>query len=561
MRTLILLTALTVSLGCQSATGKPDNSASDPESLSTSQNTVTMLDEQQASFLREPDFTDRLQRLLELEQQALQLAADEPLKLGSIGSAILDIYPGSFTGHFAMSQFYAYVDSEDAKATHDNALEELIATMRADGDGSRSAPYKVLTLYDGHALARLDSRSPVGAIYQSNAIMAFGYQLVTRPENGPLMREFFDISPLLSGLHQHTTQSESLPDNHPADQQDNPWTMIRLLAAQMDSAAQTAIGRYLASVQKFEDAASWLEVAARSENVVANALLATIYWSQAQDSEDPAIKKELRERSLENHLHAIALGSTDSMYTLANLYINDVYGPDNRPAALPLLRRAADLNHPESLLYLGHLYSVGQEVEKDLIQADKYFAAAAALDNTQAILSYGRFLTSVDPENHTFSAGDNIYAWLENLAENDNPEAMVLLGNLHARGLGRKASNRRAVSWYKKAVKAAPANGDIVNEVAWTLAVSDIDGLQRTRYAKRIMDKLMAANEDAAQRPEYIDTWAATHAATGDFEEAVRLQNGAIEQATAQQRDDVIGILKDHLKKFEAGAIIVEKAP
>ncbi len=561
MRTLILLAALTVSLGCQSATGKPDNSARDPESLSTSQKTVTLLDEQQAAFLRAPDFTDRLQRLLELEQQALQLAADEPLKLGSIGSAILDIYPGSFTGHFAMSQFYAYVDSADAKASHDNALAELVATMRANGDGSRSAPFKVLTLYDGHTLARLDSRSPVGAIYQSNAIMAFGYQLVTRPKNGPLKREFFDISLLLSGLHQHTTHAESLPDNHPRNQGDNPWTMIRLLAAQMDSAAQTAIGRYLASVQKYEDATSWLEVAARAENVVANALLARIYWSQAQDSEDPAVKTELRERSLENYLHAIALGSTDSMYTLANLYINDVYGPENRPAALPLLRRAADLNHPESLLYLGHLYSIGQEVDQDLVQADKFFATAAALNNTQAILSYARFLTSVDPQTQAISAGEDIYGWLEDLAQDDNSEAMVLLGNLHARGLGKKPSNRRAVSWYKKAVKAAPQDGDIVNEVAWTLAVSNIDGLQRTRYAKRIMDKLMASNEDAAQRPEYIDTWAATHAASGDFAEAIRLQNVAIEQATAQQRDDVIGILKDHLKKFEAGATIVEKAP
>jgi TPR repeat protein len=561
MRTLILLAALTVSLGCQSATGKSDNSARDPESLSSSQTTVTRLDEQQASFLRAPDFIDRLQRLLELEQQALQLAADEPLKLGSIGSAILDIYPGSFTGHFAMSQFYAYVDSADAKATHDSALEELVATMRANGNGSRSAPFKVLTLYDGQTLARLDSRSPVGAIYQSNAIMAFGYQLVSRPKNGPLKREFFDISLLLSGLHQHATHAESLPDDHPRDQGENPWTMIRLLAAQMDSAAQTAIGRYLASVQKYDDATSWLEVAARGENVVANALLATIYWSQAQDSEDPAIKTELRERSLENHLHAIALGSTDSMYTLANLYINDVYGPENRPAALPLLRRAADLNHPESLLYLGHLYSIGREVDQDLVQADRFFAAAAALNNTQAILSYARFLTNVDPQTQAFSAGEDIYGWLEKLAQDNNSEAMVLLGNLHARGLGKKASNRRAVSWYKKAVKAAPVDGDIVNEVAWTLAVSNIDGLQRTRYAKRIMDTLMASNEDAAQRPEYIDTWAATHAASGDFAEAIRLQNVAIEQATAQQRDDVIDILKDHLKKFEAGATIIEKAP
>ncbi|XOV84720.1 MAG: tetratricopeptide repeat protein [bacterium] len=559
MRTLIILAAVALSLGCQSAT--PTTAALNSSSESGEQAAKQTLTDAQQRFLLAQDFPDRLQRLLELEQQVLALAADQPLKLGSLGSAILDIYNGSLTGHFAMREFYDHVDSIDAKAVHEQALSELIAAMRADADGTRSKPYKALTLYDGHTLARLNERSAVGAIYQSNAIMAFGYQLVSRPQNGPLHREFFDISPLLNGLEDGSEQNADVPADHSQSAGDNPWTLIRLLAAQMDSAAQTAIGRYLASVQKYEDAAGWLEVAARSENVVANALLATIYWSEAEDSEDPAIKKELRERSLENHLHAIALGSTDSMYTVANLYINDVYGEQNRAAALPLLHRAADLQHPESLLYLGHLFSIGREVEQDLVKADQYFARAAALNDTRAILSYGRFLTSAHEETQTFSAAANIHGWLEKLAAEDNTEAMVLLGNLHARGLGQKASNRRAVNWYKKAVKANPEDGDIVNEVAWTLAVSDIEGLQRSSYAKRIMDNLMSKNAEAAQRPEYIDTWAAAHAANGDFAEAIRLQNVAIETATNQQRDDVIGILKTHLEKFEAGATIIEKAP
>jgi len=559
MRTLILLAAFTISLGCQSATPTP-GSIDEMTQADTRSGQQTLTEAQQA-FTEATDFSGRLQRLMELEQQALALAADEPLKLGSLGSAILDIYAGSLTGHYAMRQFYDHVDSDEAKAVHDQALAELVESMQAGADGSRSKPYKALTLFDGHTLARLDNRSAVGAIYQSNATMAFGYQLVTRPENGPLQREFFDISALLNGLDNGDTNSADTPPDHSQSAGDNPWVLIRLLAAQMDSAAQTAIGRYLASVQKFDDAANWLQVAARSENVVANILLARIYWSQAEDSEDPHIKQELRERSLENYLHAIALGSADAMYTLANLYINDVYGEENRAAALPLLRRAADLQHPESLLYLGHLYSIGREVDQDLVKADAYFAEAAALNDAQAILSYGRFLTSASDEQQTFSAAADLHGWLEKLADDDNAEAMVLLGNLHARGLGQKASNRRAVSWYKKAVKADPQNGDIVNEVAWTLAVSDIQGLQRSGYAKKIMDNLMTNNAEAAQRPEYIDTWAAAHAANGNFDEAIRLQNVAIETATNQQRDDVIGILKTHLEKFEAGATNIEKAP
>ncbi|MDG2278009.1 MAG: hypothetical protein P8L31_08605, partial [Pseudomonadales bacterium] len=44
-------------------------------------------------FLTSDNYSADLKRLLELEQQALALIEDEPLKLGSIGAAILEIYP------------------------------------------------------------------------------------------------------------------------------------------------------------------------------------------------------------------------------------------------------------------------------------------------------------------------------------------------------------------------------------------------------------------------------------------------------------------------------------
>ena len=93
---------------------------------------------------------------------------------------------------------------------------------------------------------------------------------------------------------------------------------------------------------------------------------------------------------------------------------------------------------------------------------------------------------------------------------------MLLLGNLHARGVGVRKSPRRAVSWYKDAVKVSPEDPNIVNEVAWTLTVSNVAALKRTRYALGIMDVLMGNNDEARNKPEYLDTWAAAHAANGD---------------------------------------------
>ena len=69
---------------------------------------------------------------------------------------------------------------------------------------------------------------------------------------------------------------------------------------------------------------------------------------------------------------------------------------------------------------------------------------------------------------------------------------MVVLGNLYAKGISINRSPRRAVRWYKKAVTRVQAshhgNAAIVNEVAWTLTVSNQKGLLKPGYAQAIMD-------------------------------------------------------------------------
>jgi len=570
MRILFLICLLGTAWGCQAASSttseSSDGQTTQPGGADSASAGAATLQQQRQAFLNAPEFVEHLPRLLELEQQALQLAVDEPLKLGSIGTAILDIYPGSQTGHLAMSRFYAHVESDEAKTEHDDALAALQAQM--GGDGSVNAPFKVMTIYDAHAYAESNDTTPVGSIYQINDPQSFELLLVAKPnapqnpEQGRLQQVHFDLSHMLSGFGQALAESRGEETDDVPLPLANPWELLRTLAARMDTAAQTAIGRYLGQMQKYSDAVSWLRVASRAGNVLANSLLARIYWSQAEATDDESKRKELRELSLDNHLHAIALGSTDSMYTLANLYINDYYGEENRSAAIPLLQQAGQLGHAESLLYLGYLHNIGREVEQDIPTATSYFEQAAALNNPQAIISYGRFLSGLSSQSiDTGKDHSQIHEWLGNLAQDDNAEAMVVLGNLHARGIGTRASHKRAIRWYKQAVKAADDNADIVNEVAWTLTVSDVRGLKRARYAKKIMDNLMADSEAARTRPEFLDTWAAAHAASGDFSQAIALQQEAIEHATSQERDDVLDILKGHLEQFKAGATITESAP
>ncbi len=101
----------------------------------------------------------------------------------------------------------------------------------------------------------------------------------------------------------------------------------------------------------------------------------------------------------------------------------------------------------------------------------------------------------------------------------------------------------------------------MVNTIAWTLTVSDLEGLKRTRYALKIMDTMMNSDEQAVQRPEYLDTWAAAYAANGDFGRAVTLQQRAVEAAESENNVDVLDILREHLEAFQNGQSITEQAP
>ena len=70
----------------------------------------------------------------------------------------------------------------------------------------------------------------------------------------------------------------------------------------------------------------------------------------------------------------------------------------------------------------------------------------------------------------------------------------------------------------------------------------------------------MNSSARARSQPEYLDTWAATYAASGDFEKALTLQEKAIDVAN-RDRIDVIDILREHLELFRDGKTVTEKAP
>lgn len=511
--------------------------------------TVTVADLQLA-LEHAPDIGERFKQVQDLEEQALALMVDEPLKLGAIGTTILDEYYGSLAGHMAMIKFYEHVGSDDAAIPHREWQQRIVEHIEKHTGGA-DAPFHVTGRAEANAHLLYRKLETVGGIYQSDEKNPLTLALIGNREGEAFTTSFYALAPMYAAMR---ARFPSEPEN----EESATLAIIVILARESDGAAQTSVGAFQAARKRTEDAIGWLRAASRDGNIIANMRLAGIFRDQIRNAENDQVREAYKTEILDNYMHAIALGSTDAMYALAVLYLNEQFGKDNVAAGVPLLERAAALKHSDSLTYLGHLYTQGLHVNADQGKAVANFVRAGELGNPRASYAYARLLMS---ETNKIEPDLRIFDWLETLADADETEAMVHLGNLKARGIGTRVDAGRALRWYKAAIKTNPEDGNVVNEIAWTVTVSDIKGLNHPKYASTIMDTLMEKDEEARQRPEYLDTWAAVHAANGKFDRAVELQQKALACAKAEKRDDVLEILNTHLKMFQAGEVIIERAP
>lgn len=562
---LPLCSALLLS-ACAATSGSLASNTQAPGALNTS------AAEDVDAYLALPDFAEQLGQMTSLETRVLALSADEPLAMGALGSALIERNPSSLTGHHALITFYQHLDAAAAIETHALAFEKHRQTILASGDGSQMQPYRVMSRADAVLTLTQDGQTMVGGIYQSNGSKPLQLQLLYRENaTSPVKSRYFDLSALASAVGADATNDS-----------EDPWEILRILADSNDSAARAAIGTYLAGQRRYESAVGWLEMASREPNLLAHTLLARIYWYQSgviekepsDDSAPQPTAQEMVRKAIENHVKAIDLGSTESMYTLGRWLLEDTHtqpssgnddprlSPKNKQEqALALLQQAGGLGHAESYIYLASQYQRGSRLPKSDDLANRYFARAADLRNPKAVISYARYIAgSNQRESQT-----RLMPLLRELADANNPEAMVVIGNLYAKGVEVRRSARRAVRWYKKAVDQVQAshhgNAAVVNEVAWTLAVSDQKGLHKPDYAQAIMDEMMRSNKQVQTHPEYLDTWAATYAANGNFPKAIELQKRALYFARTQERSDVIDILQTHLESFEDGANITDNIP
>lgn len=520
------------------------------------------------AFLLEPDFDERLRTLMTLEAQVLAALDERPLRLGAVGSAILDLYYGSLAGHQALARFYAFVEATEQAAYHERWIAAISADIEASGDGARDNPHPVLFVNQAKGYLAASGLTAVGSAYQQTDTHPVMLWAAARAEGEPMRHVYFDLTETYRAYETavRTDESTLLPVAAQAltcadmgiCEAFNTYAFFHLLGRGQDSAAQVLIGNTLAGLGgRFEEAAEWLLQAAQAENALANASLGELCIRRA--NRGGADAKVWLDRAERRFLLAAAAGFDASMVQLGGLYLTGRYGEDRRPEGIGLFRRAAELGNVDALGTLADLHRDGFFVERDLDVAESYYLSAAEVDDG-AKLDYAGFLINPSFEREF---NDRAYQWLRDAAERDEARGMLLLAQLFHTGAHVDQSTRRARSWFKKAVRVAPDDPFVVNQTAWTLTVTRMPRLRDVRYALRIMERVMADEAgEARQDPAYLDTWAAAYAANGDFERAIAIQQEAIaiEQARSEGSGGTLPILLEHLAAFQAGERISDEA-
>ena len=124
-----------------------------------------------------------------------------------------------------------------------------------------------------------------------------------------------------------------------------------------------------------------------------------------------------------------------------------------------------------------------------------------------------------------------------------NAEAHYRLGTV-LQALGRFQD---AMSHYDDALRHGPKNVMVMNNLAWLLATCPVAELRDGQRALQLAGRL--AEMKGPGSFTLLDTLAAAHAEAGQFDEAVRWQEKAVELAPDDQRD----VLRGRLELYKQG--------
>ncbi len=472
-------------------------------------------------------------RMFEIEEQIIERLDASPMELGPLSSALLDLDEQNVVAHFGLYSFYEAVEERESAAHHGEIAHGIAAGVEKIG-----ASFVVGSPARAEVYLRLQGYQCIGWHYPPRTPL--GYQIVALDDEGVNHRLNFIIArpELLApeGIEMNFNRFEDL------------LVLMQERSRIGDTAARSLI-RELYLAHSENGVPEWFEnLPVGRANVNIDLLQAAAAQNRAVTSSDEERLKAVEDAE-RYYQRAVRAGSTQAMWLLGRLYRSPELGRGNEIKAVQLYTDAAkakDLGATRELA--GFLQRGDSLFGQDIDQAKQHYRNAYLWGDAWDLRRYMEFLRLreglVDFDHEALAA-------LREAARANHAWSLVTLGKLYADGVGVEINYRRAKRLMREAAREAPDHPDLINEVAWVLSTSNKPQLRDDRFALRIMDHMMSANEQARQNPMFLDTWAATHAANGEFERAVNLQHKALEAANPSNvTEGELKQMQAHLERF-----------
>jgi TPR repeat protein len=188
--------------------------------------------------------------------------------------------------------------------------------------------------------------------------------------------------------------------------------------------------------------------------------------------------------------------------------ISVVYAYDFSTGVFEFQKKLANKGDPQAQYKLGNMYENGQGVKVDLVQAENWYKKAAAQKHDAAKMR----LTYIDIKKNGYQRQKH-GAWLKKLqldAENDDGEALFLLGTMYKKGIVVRKNLNKSAGYFKRAtnknIPGAEAELESVNSLLYNQRnkQSDIEKQKKTEAARkdkaRKDKKLTKDKKKAAER-------------------------------------------------------------
>lgn len=279
-------------------------------------------------------------------------------------------------------------------------------------------------------------------------------------------------------------------------------------------------------------ALNWLKRAAEQEYAPARETLGILYYTGEAGVQDYKIAVDMLTWAADH-------GRGDATFWLARAFDEGKAVERNAGKARKLLDRASELGSADAMRIKGMNIIYGRDPERNPVKGEELLKKSADMGNLNAAYQLAQEYLSGE---HLELNYEQARKWLDFLSARRILIANFLLSQLYEKGLGVPQDSAQS----KRLLAMDHVSPKVVNEFAWQLVTHPNKQLRNGDLAVQLMEPLLAnpKTSDAVK----LDTLAAAYAETGQFDQAVRMQQRALNElpadASASERSDFAAHLK-----------------